>query len=75
LKDNEPGLYTYDALMKVDVVREYSISAVEIQDLCADARKSFVEKWKGPACNSFKKQREHISLIPQSIVRFMEEKN
>jgi hypothetical protein len=74
LKDNEPGLYTYDALMKVDVVCKYSISAVEIQDLCADARKSFVEKWKGPACNSFKKQREHVSLIPQSIVRFMEEK-
>jgi hypothetical protein len=74
LKDNEPRLYTYDALMKVDVVREYSISTVEIQDLCADAGKSFVEKWKGPACNSFKKQQEHVSLIPQSIVQFMEEK-
>jgi hypothetical protein len=74
LKDNKPGLYMYDALMKVDVVREYSIYAVKIQDLCADAGKSFVEKWKGPACDNFKKQREQVSLIPQSIVRFMEEK-
>jgi hypothetical protein len=74
LKDNKPGLYTYDALMKVDVVREYSIYIVKIRDLCADAGKSFVEKWKGLLCDSFKKQREYISLIPQSIVRFMEEK-
>jgi hypothetical protein len=44
LKDNELGLYTYDALMKVDNVREYNISVVEIQDLYADAGKSFVEK-------------------------------
>ena len=30
LKDNKLGLCIYDAFMKVDVVREYSISAVEI---------------------------------------------
>ena len=33
-----------------------------------------MEKQKGLVCNSFKKQREHVSLIPQSIVWFMEEK-
>jgi hypothetical protein len=30
LKDSKPEFYTYDALMKVDVVREYNIFAVEI---------------------------------------------
>ena len=74
MNDNKPGLYTYDAFMKVDVVHKYNISAVEIHDLCDDVRKSFVENWKGLAYNSFKKQREHVSLIPHSIVRFMEEK-
>jgi hypothetical protein len=30
--------------------------------------------WKSPTCDSFKKQHEHVGLIPQSIERFMEEK-
>jgi hypothetical protein len=30
LKDNELGLYTYDNPMKVDVVKDYNISAVKL---------------------------------------------
>jgi hypothetical protein len=39
-----------------------------------DARKTFVEKWKGLACNDFTRQREHVSLIPQSIISFMQDR-
>jgi hypothetical protein len=35
LKDNKLGLYMYDTFMKVDAVSEYSIYAVEIQNLYA----------------------------------------
>lgn len=38
LKDNKLGLYMYDAFMKVDVVNEYSIYVVEIQDLYVHVR-------------------------------------
>jgi hypothetical protein len=30
-----------------------------------------VDKWKGPACNDFRSQREHEGLLPGSIVQFM----
>lgn len=55
-------------------IREYNIFVVEIQDLCVDSRKSFVEMWKGPECNNFKKQQELKNFIPHSIVQFMEDK-
>ena len=47
---------------------------MEIKELAADAGTSFVEKWKGPACEDFKKQKQYESLIPESIKRFMEYK-
>jgi hypothetical protein len=50
--------------MELDIAREYSISSEEVQELAADAGKTFVERWKGPTCNDFKRQREHVSLIP-----------
>jgi hypothetical protein len=71
LKDDKPGQYTFSALMELDVLRMYDISAEEFKDLVADAGKAFVEKWKGPACNDFRSQREHEGLIPGSIVQFM----
>ena len=40
--------------MEVDIVRAYDILAEELRDLVADARKAFVDKWKGPACNDFR---------------------
>jgi hypothetical protein len=57
--------------MQVNIVGKYKIFAVEIQDSTTDAGKMFMDKWKGPACENFKKHRAHKSLIPQSIVGFM----
>lgn len=65
------GCYTYKGLMEVDIAKVYNISTKEVRKLAMDARKTFVEKWKGPMCNDFTRQREHISLIPQSIISFM----
>jgi hypothetical protein len=71
LKDDMPGQYTFEALMQVDIVRAYDISPKELRDLVADVGKTFVDKWKGPACNDFRSQREHEGLIPVSIVQFI----
>jgi hypothetical protein len=71
LKDDKPGQYTFEALMELDIVRAYDISAEELRDLVADAQKPFVDKWKGPVCNNFRSQREYEGLIPGSIVQFM----
>lgn len=57
--------------MQVDIKREFNVSAEEIKALSVDAGTKFVEKWRGPACDNFKKQAEHESLIPESIERFM----
>jgi hypothetical protein len=71
LKDDKPGQYTFEALMELDIVRAYDISLEELRDLVADAGNAFVDKWKGPACNDFRSQREHEGLLPGSIVQFM----
>jgi hypothetical protein len=68
LKDDKPGQYTFEALMELDIVRAYDISPEELRDLVANAGKAFVDKWKGPACNNFRSQREHEGLLPGSIV-------
>jgi hypothetical protein len=61
----------YKGLMELDIARVYSISTQEVWEVVVDAGKTFVERWKGPTCDDFKRQREHVSLIPQSIVCFM----
>jgi hypothetical protein len=71
LKDDKPRQYTFEALMELDIIRAYDISLEELRDLAADAGKAFVDKWKGPACNDFRSQREHEGLLPGSIVQFM----
>jgi hypothetical protein len=71
LKDDKLGQYTFSALMELDVLQTYDISLEEFMDLIADAGKAFMEKWKGPACNDFRSQRELEGLIPGSIVQFM----
>jgi hypothetical protein len=43
LKDVKLGHYTYETLMKVDIMKEYTIYTGEIWELIADAGKSFVE--------------------------------
>lgn len=65
---------TFEALMLVNIVRMYKISTKELHDLVANGGKFFIEKWKGPACEDLKKQKEHKNLIPQSIVGFMHSK-
>jgi hypothetical protein len=42
--------------------------------LSADVGKSFVEKWKNTAGKDFKKQKEQVSLIPHSIIHFIQNK-
>jgi hypothetical protein len=74
LHECKPRSYNFQGLMKLDIARLYSISAQEVRELAADAGKTFVERWKGPVCDAFKRQREHVSLIPHSIVRFMQDK-
>jgi hypothetical protein len=64
----------YEALMKVDIIREYIISASEILDFTIDAEMPFMKKWKGSACENFKKHWEHESLILHSIVHFTQNK-
>jgi hypothetical protein len=71
LKDDKPGQYIFESLMGLDILRAYDISVEELRDLVADAGKAFVNKWKGPACNNFRSQKEHEGLIPRSIVQFM----
>jgi hypothetical protein len=70
----KPGSYNYQGLMELDIARVYIISIEEVRELVADAGKTFVERWKGLACDDFKRHREHVSLIPHSIVHFMQDK-
>jgi hypothetical protein len=74
LYECKPGSYNFQGLMKLDIARLYSISVEEVRELAADAGKTFVERWKGPTCDAFKRQRKHVSLIPHSIVHFMQDK-
>jgi hypothetical protein len=71
LKDDRPRQYTFEALMELDIIWTYDILLEELRDLVADAGKAFVDKWKGPACNDFRAQKEHEGLIPGSIIQFM----
>jgi hypothetical protein len=71
LKDDKLGQYTFEALMELNIVWAYDISAEEFSDLVVDAEKAFVDKWKGPACNDFRSQREHKGLILRSTIQFM----
>jgi hypothetical protein len=68
LKDDKLEQYMFSAFMELEVLQTYDISAKEFKDLVADAGKAFVEKWKGPACNDFRSQREHEGLSPGSVV-------
>jgi hypothetical protein len=71
LKDDKPRQYTYAVLMKVDNIQEYNISTTKLWELATNAGKTFEEKWKGPAYEDFRAQREYKNLILQSIVQFM----
>ena len=74
VKDERPGHYTFKALMQIDLTREHGISARKIQELAMDAGIAFVGRWKGLACETFKKQAQYEDLIPKSLVGFMQEK-
>ena len=71
LNDEQPGHYAYNDLMNVNVVLEYNISSKEMMQLEDDAGIPFVDKWKGPICDSFKEQRKYAHLIPITIRDFM----
>ena len=71
LHEDKLGCYTYKALMALDIARVYYIFAEEVRKLETNAGKMFVKNWKGPTCKDFKRQIEHMSLIPQSIVCFI----
>lgn len=45
----------YEVLIELDIARVYNYSAIEVWELAADVGKTFVERWKGPMCNDFKR--------------------
>jgi hypothetical protein len=62
LHECKPGCYTYEVLMELNIARVYNYSATKVQELAADAGKTFVERWKGPTCNDVKRQKEPHSI-------------
>ena len=68
------GSYNYQGLMELDITRAYNNSTEEVWELAIDGGKTFVERWKDLACDNFKRQRKHMSLILQSIVRLIQDK-
>lgn len=54
-KEDWSGHYTYQALLHVDIMKEFKVFARQIKEFCVDVGINFVEKWKGHACENFKK--------------------
>ena len=67
-----PGLHSWDELMSLPI-RPYA-TAKELKNLMEEAGPDFVAKWRWPACNSIKAQRQHEHLIPQRIAVWMRQK-
>ena len=53
---------------------EHGISSLKLQKLIMDADTSFVEKWKGFVCETFKKQPLYEDLILRSLVHFIQKR-